>query len=240
MGLAEELADEVARIFRDSWSMRDGRVVPDTDKLVFKNEGVKLDAAVLYADLASSTLLVDSQSSTLAAEVYKAYLYCAAKIVRNVDGEITAYDGDRIMAVFVGLWRHEHAVLATLRLNRVIGEIINPAFSRVYTTISYRLRHSVGIDSSPLMAVKTGIRDANDLVWIGRAANYAAKLSAQRSSSNSIYITKVVYDNLGETFRQFEGQKVWQETIWNEITPMTICRSDWSCGLAARGESGRR
>ncbi len=30
--------------------------------------------------------------------LYKAYLHCAAKIISNEGGEITAYDGDRIMA----------------------------------------------------------------------------------------------------------------------------------------------
>jgi class 3 adenylate cyclase len=42
----------------------------------------------------------------------------------------------------------------------------------------YQLKHVIGIDSSSLFACRIGIRNDNDAVWVGRAANYAAKLSA--------------------------------------------------------------
>jgi len=64
---------------------------------------VKLDATVLYADMSGSTKLVDAFTSPkFPAEVYKCYLSCAAKIIKAGGGSITAYDGDRVMAVFLG------------------------------------------------------------------------------------------------------------------------------------------
>ena len=63
---------------------------------------VKLDGTVLYADLDDSTNLVDSYEPEFAAKIYKAYLSCAAKVIRSEGGEITSYDGDRIMAVYIG------------------------------------------------------------------------------------------------------------------------------------------
>ena len=63
------------------------------------NDAVKLEGTVLYADLDDSTKLVDTMSPEFAAEVYKSYLVCAARIIRDQGGVITAYDGDRIMAV---------------------------------------------------------------------------------------------------------------------------------------------
>jgi len=38
----------------------------------------------------------------VAAEIYKTYLHCAAKIIRSEGGSITSYDGDRIMGIFIG------------------------------------------------------------------------------------------------------------------------------------------
>jgi len=34
--------------------------------------------------------------------IYKTFLHCAAKIIRSHKGVITAYDGDRIIAVYIG------------------------------------------------------------------------------------------------------------------------------------------
>jgi len=45
---------------------------------------------------------------------------------------------------------------------------------------------------------KTGIRASNDLVWIGRAANYAAKLSALNEAGYPTLITDAVYKKLNE------------------------------------------
>ena len=82
MSLADELRTEVGRIFRDSWSTRDGRLVPESEDLKLGNDAVMLDATVLYADLSASTGLVDHYKAHFAAEVYRAYLYCAARIIR--------------------------------------------------------------------------------------------------------------------------------------------------------------
>jgi class 3 adenylate cyclase len=100
MGLKDDLEREAAAIFRAAWETRDGTVVPADDSLKLGNDAVKLDATVLYADLADSTKLVDGRSASFAAEIYKTFLHCAAKIIRSESGIITAYDGDRIMAVY--------------------------------------------------------------------------------------------------------------------------------------------
>ncbi|WP_246777033.1 hypothetical protein [Microvirga sp. VF16] len=49
--------------------------------------------------MSGSTSFVHDDTWTLSAEIYKTYLYCAARIVRAEGGAITSYDGDRIMGV---------------------------------------------------------------------------------------------------------------------------------------------
>lgn len=92
--LKPELDTAVKDIFRGAWSERDGEVVPEPEDLKLGNDAVKLDATALYADISSSTDLVDSYESQFAAEIYKAFLICAAKIIKDEEGVITAYDGD--------------------------------------------------------------------------------------------------------------------------------------------------
>jgi class 3 adenylate cyclase len=98
MALKEDLQADVKKIFADSWTTRNGTTVPDPSTVQLGNDAVNLDATILYADLDGSTNLVDTETATFAARIYKAYLKVAAKIIRAEGGVITAYDGDRIMA----------------------------------------------------------------------------------------------------------------------------------------------
>lgn len=226
MGLREELERDVSKIFRDSWSTRDGYVVPESEDLKLGNDAVKLSATVLYADMTASTKLVDGQSAAFAAEVYKAFLYCAAKIIRAEDGVITAYDGDRIMGVFVGDSKNTSAARAALKINFARVEVINPALKAVYTSSDYEVRHTVGIDTSDLFVARTGIRGSNDLVWVGRAANYAAKLTDLPPEWQT-RVTGDVYDAMNASMKTWEGRAVWEERTWTDMNGMRIYRSAW-------------
>src|SRR5438128_1808394 len=95
MTLKADLESEVKKIFTSSWKERDGRVVPGPKDLSLENDAVKLQATVLYADMADSTDLVEHHRRPFAAEIYRAYLRCTARIIKNRQGSITAYDGDR-------------------------------------------------------------------------------------------------------------------------------------------------
>jgi class 3 adenylate cyclase len=223
MALSSELTDEVGKIFRERWTERDGTVVPTSKDLGLGNDAVKLEGVVLYADLSESTALVDSNTPTFAAEVYKTSLHCAARIVRAEGGEITAFDGDRIMAVFIGDTKNTSAARAGLKLNYARLQIINPALKEVYSNSTYELKHVVGIDRSSLYVARTGIRGANDLVWVGSAANHAAKLSAL-TSDYPTRITKDVYDCLRAEVKSSRGQDMWKAATWNG---RDIYRSTW-------------
>lgn len=226
MPLHEDLNSEVTKIFRESWTERDGQVVPSSENVQLGNDAINLDATVLYADMADSTKLVDTYKKMFAAEIYKAFLHCSAKIIRSNGGEITAYDGDRIMAVFIGDTKNSNAANAALKINYARCEIINPALKKQYPNTSYQASHLVGIDTSKLFIARTGIRGANDLVWVGRAANHAAKMSSL-PSSYSTYISSEVFDRLNEHAKySTDGKIMWEKATWTEMN-RTIYRSTW-------------
>ena len=232
MGLGDDLNAEVLKILQEEWSDREGRVVPESDDLRLGNDAVTLDGTVLYADLDDSTKLVDTQTPWFAAEVYKCFLVCAARIIRSEGGEITSYDGDRIMAVFIGDSKNTVAARTALKINFAVQEIVNPAILSQYPNAGYLVKHVVGIDTSHLFVARTGIRGANDLVWVGRAANYAAKLSAR--SGPATQITAEVYDNLDDSLKFAQNsynsrQNIWTQTTVPEIGFKTIYTSTWHC-----------
>ena len=182
---------------------------------------------VLYADLDDSTNLVDRYKPEFAAKIYKAYLSCAAKVIRSEDGVITSYDGDRIMAVYIGDLKNTKAVRSALKINYVVTKIINPILKERYPKTKYRVKQVVGVDSSNLFVARTGIRNSNDLVWVGRAANYAAKLCSL-SPDYPTRITASVYNNMLESVKYSSDKRsMWERFTWNNMNSMTIYRSNW-------------
>ncbi|HEU5223581.1 MAG TPA: hypothetical protein VFU07_07855 [Candidatus Lumbricidophila sp.] len=195
MTLKDEITTYANKTFGTSWTVTDGRKVPTADSsLGLGNEAVRLDAVVLYADLADSTGLVRDKKWEFASEVYKTFVYTAAKCIRYRGGEVTAYDGDRVMGVFIGEGKESAAVRAGFELKGMVETAVMPELKKVWSG-DFQLRHKVGIDASEVRVANTGIRGNTDYVWVGNAANNAAKMAAL-SSDYATYVTKAVFSKL--------------------------------------------
>ena len=226
MSLRQELDREVTKILADQWSEREGRVVPESTDLALTNDAVTLDGTVLYADLSESTSLVDSYTHKFAAEIYKSYLHCAAQKIKSEGGVITAYDGDRVMAVYLGNNKNTAAARTGLKLNWAVKNTINPKIKSQYPNVSYEIKQTVGIDTSPLTVARTGVRGANDLVFVGRAANHAAKLTSL-PPTHATRVSKDVYDMLHDSLKRTNGQEMWELVTWTAMDKAPIYRSTW-------------
>ena len=170
--------------------------------------------------------MVDTQEPEFAGRMYKTYLVCAARVIRSEQGNITSYDGDRVMAVYTGRRMVERAVRSAFKLYYVVQELINPAEQELTSGTRFAMRQSVGIDTSELLVVMASLRTANDLVWIGRAGNYAAKLSSRRAPAT--HITEDVYDLLPAHMKTGEnGRPIWVTGTAPEIGHRRVHSSTW-------------
>ncbi|MBD8479762.1 adenylate/guanylate cyclase domain-containing protein [Microbacterium sp. CFBP 8794] len=195
MTLGEELKAYAAKTHSTAWTRRNGQKVPEAEDVALGNVAVDIDAVVLYADLKDSTGLVKGWKDWFAAAVYKNYLYTVSRIIRHHGGAITAFDGDRVMAVFIGDGKEGTAAKVALKINWAVKNILQPAIEAQYKGIAFKLEQKVGIATSKTMVARTGIRGSNDLVWVGNAANIAAKLAALDKGYPS-YITSEVFNAL--------------------------------------------
>ncbi|WP_354177647.1 adenylate/guanylate cyclase domain-containing protein [Bradyrhizobium sp. LA6.1] len=205
--------------FADSWEESNGHVVPDPEDLLLSNEARHFErATILYADLTGSTDLVQNYPWSFAGEIYKSYLACAARIVRKRGGEITSYDGDRIMAVFIGDNQRTDAAKCGLQINWAVKNIVNPAMKAQYPNSSYTVGQVVGIDTSEVRKARIGVRGGNDLVWIGRAANHAAKLTECRKDYPT-WLTAEAYARLSNSSKYggSENELMWKEFNWTTM-----------------------
>jgi class 3 adenylate cyclase len=228
MKTSQEILSDVRNILATKWQTRDGQKVPETEDVKLGNDAVKIKGTVLYADLTDSTGLVNSCKDWFAAEIYKSYLVSACHIIRNNTGTITAFDGDRVMGVYIGDYKNSWAAKTALQIAFIVKEI-NAAVKKEYPNTAYQLRQAIGIDSTDLFVARTGIRNSNDLVWVGRSANYAAKLCGLVDSSYTTFITEAVFDVLSDETKYGGNPRrvMWEKSYWQEHS-IIIYKSFWS------------
>ena len=230
MALRDNLDSEVRKILQEPWDIHRARKAPKPQDLDLDNAGATIQAAVLYADLEESTKLVERQEAIFSGQIYKTYLVTSARVILSEQGVITAYDGDRIMAVFTGREIAERAVRSAMKINYVVQEIINPALRELKPGVGYEVKQSVGVDCSELLAIKAGIRTANDMVWIGRAANYAAKLSSRPAPGS--HITAETYNELPTEMKVSSDRRNMWNPVWAwELRNRQVYSSSWWMSL---------
>ncbi len=211
--LADTLESDIRKILDTAWNSRSGQVVPETKDVALSNGAVKLDVAVLYADLAQSTQLARKNKST-AAKVVRAYLSTMARLITNNGGVVRSFDGDRVMGVFIGGSKNTDAARCALKMNYVLTKMLRPQAQAKFTSLKqFKIKHCVGVSRSEVLVVRGGIRDNNDLVFIGSAPNLAAKLSEIRNSPWNTYITHNVYGQLHKDAKfGGDGRNMWTST----------------------------
>ncbi|MET3441372.1 class 3 adenylate cyclase [Variovorax paradoxus] len=231
MTLKTDLEAEVSQIYTGVWDETRTGNVPDPEDVRLNNHAKNLESAtVLYADLDGSTNMVDNYQWWFSAEIYQTYLRCAARVIASNDGVVTAYDGDRVMAVFTGNSKNTNAVRSALQIHWAVHYILRPAIKARYKDTTFVLDHVVGVDTSQLRAARIGVRGYNDLVWIGRAANHAAKLTSL--SEKPLWITKAVYDEMHATVKYSNGTDIWTKRSWTSMQNAEIYCSTYATAIA--------
>lgn len=223
-----EIETQIENMLRDRWTTHDVRTVPDVESLALKhNQAAEFEGAVLYADLAGSTKLVDNYKPFFAAQIYKAFLEGCCEVIRNNGGTITAFDGDRVMSIFTGDTKCSDAARTGLQI-RFVVERIQEIFARRYQTPSNIIDYAVGIAVSRLFAIRVGVKGDNDIAWIGPAANHAAKLSETRDPRYKTFVSGEVFARLSHNVRLSSPEK---KLMWSDLSPRdspkTVYGSSW-------------
>lgn len=103
------------------------------------------------------------------------------------------------------------------------------SLKKQYPQRDYAVKQVVGIDTSEIRATRIGIRGGNDLVWIGRAANYAAKLTDCRNDYPT-WLTEDAYKRTADLakFGNGEGKSMWKKFKWTAMNDAKVFGSNWS------------
>jgi len=233
VSLTDEITAAVTGVVTSDWNIRKGIVVPTTEDIALKNGAVELDAVYLYADMADSTGLARDFRPTTAAKVIRSYLDATCRVINARSGAIRSFDGDRVMAIFVGSSKNSDAAKCALQINYAVTKIVRPIVERnlpSLVTKGYKLKHCVGIASGTSLIVRGGVRGSNDLVSVGRPPNVAAKLSDIRNDPYLTYITSDVFGLLNKVSKYGKDDRLmWDGPYTREVggEKLSVYKSSW-------------
>lgn len=213
MSFKDELISARDSIVNTSFRVRTGTVVPETVDVGY-NEAVKLPATYLYADMANSSGLVAVSPQETVGKILRLYLDLSVRIIRQNDGRIRSFDGDRVMGIFIGDKRYDAAVKSAMQIKWACSDLIQPKIREKYKSIrdsGWVVRPGCGIASGNALIVRGGVRkSSNDLVSVGVAPNLAAKLSDIREQPYNVRIGAGTYKELSSKGQLSKGVNMWQ------------------------------
>lgn len=196
-----EIESGVRALSASQLEVRQYSEVPSADRIDARMGAAKVDAAVLFVDMKESTSLMSGHVSEFSAKVYKTFLSTTASVVENEGGVVASFSGDRLLAIFTGEMKCSNATRAALRLHSA-AKRVNQVLAETVAASGYQLNYTAGVDCGEVIGIRTGIRSGDDVCWVGRCINTAAKLAAFRGRSEKALITSTVFERLHSSSKQ--------------------------------------
>ncbi|WP_312345843.1 adenylate/guanylate cyclase domain-containing protein [Chryseobacterium binzhouense] len=186
MGTINNFLDEISRDIDDfrgtEFVYSDYNGVPNRSDagLTFgygeTKKGKKINTCVLFVDIRNSVQLTKKHQNETMAKLYTVFTNAVIKAAKRYNGHIRNIIGDRVMVVFEPDNCFVNSVDCAITINH-IAEIINNKFS-------VEFKCGIGIDYGEMKVLKVGVRkhgvdgiEHRGLVWTGKPANYASKLT---------------------------------------------------------------
>jgi adenylate cyclase len=137
-----------------------------------------IETAVLYVDIRRSTNLNLEHHPQTVAKLYSAFVRAMTRCAAEYRGHVRGIIGDRVMVLFNPSAAFTDAVNTAILMNTICKHVLNKHFKQNEVTCG------IGIDYGRMLATKTGVRrhgyerhNYRSLVWLGRPANVASKLT---------------------------------------------------------------
>lgn len=197
MATNQEAKQKIKEYLEQSYIQEETRVVPKITDLTFGNTTKKIKhAVVLYVDMRKSKKILSDASTFWSVKIHKGFLSALTHCVERREGHMRSFNGDGIMAFFVGENAASRAVRAAmdtkgfvLTINEMLkGQKINP------------IDFGIGIGQGEIMVAKSGKAGDDftkqDLIWVGIPVYVAIELSEFGESPENIWISHNVRSSI--------------------------------------------
>lgn len=158
-----------------------------------KKKCKRLESCVLYVDIRNSAKISASKRPKTLAKMYSSFVRAMIQCGRYYGGHIRNIIGDRVMVVFDQADCFENAVNTAILMNTVCKHILNKRIK------GFDFEAGIGIDHGEMLITKSGaIKKGEEkefyrsLVWLGKPANVASRLTDLANKSWEFKGDKVV------------------------------------------------
>lgn len=194
-GRIDEILDSKDTNYEDKDS------VPDRATLTFDN-GFYVSAAAMFVDMRGSNALADKHKRPTLAKIYRSYISELVAVLKgdsNID-EI-CIEGDCVWGVFnTPLKKDIDGVFSTGAKASSLIDVLNYKYKKKgYSEITV----GIGMSYGTTLLIKAGYKGSgiNEVVWLGKLVNEAAKLCNNGNREyydNEMMVSNVFYDNLND------------------------------------------
>lgn len=199
MATNQETLDKLSEYLNQSYVQEDTRIVPKRTDLTFGNTVKKLSfAVVLYVDMRKSRKILSDATTFWSVKVHRAFLLALTHCVEKRDGHLRSFNGDGIMAFFVGENASSRAVRAAMDTKGFVLKLNELLEKKGLNPIDF----GIGIAQGAVMVAKSGKAGDDftkqDLIWVGLPVYLAVELSDYAKSPRNIWISNNVRSSIGK------------------------------------------
>jgi adenylate cyclase len=157
-----------------------------------KKKCKRLESCVLYIDIRNSAKISAERKPKTLAKMYSSFVRSMLSCARYYGGHVRNIIGDRVMVVFDADKCFTNAVNTAVLMNSVSKYILNKHIK------SFTFEAGIGIDYGKMLITKSGaIRQGKEkefyrsLVWLGKPANIASRLTDIANKTENHYVDGV-------------------------------------------------
>jgi class 3 adenylate cyclase len=228
MGFKSDLKEMVSEYLEGDYKTYKPEGVPKPEDIPLGNEAAKIEATALFIDIRQSSNITNTFRRQTAAKMVKGYFDGSVRIIRVHNGEVRSFNGDGMLGLFVGGSRSTNAVKAAMQIDWFVGNVLKPEIARYFednqgaSDQGLEFNVGCGLDDGHIFAVRVGIRGTNDVAWVGRCTNTAAKVASDVSRARNIAITRAVYERINKSHKyDTSGKHIWSEEEFQEYGGVT-------------------
>lgn len=146
--------------------------------------GERKEATVLLSDMRGFTAYSEIVEPERVIEMLNTFLNEQAQIVKEDNGDIDKFVGDRLMAVFQGEKMVEDAINCGIAIQNRMIQLIEPEGEPVYV--------GIGINAGPMVMGAMGTRDRMDYTVLGDNVDLGARLCSAAQSRQIIVSQRAI------------------------------------------------
>ena len=108
------------------------RDVPEPTDIPLGKKAASMDTTALFIDIRQSSDITNTFRRQTAAKMLKSYFHGAVKVISANGGKVRSFNGDGMLALFVGNRRSNNAAMAAFQVEWFVTELLRPKFDRLF------------------------------------------------------------------------------------------------------------